>query len=140
MKKLKFADSKKVVIKIGTSTISDDLGFDKEFISNLSMEVSAWLNKGIGVVVVSSGAVFAGLKKLKLDGKPSILSDLQAAAAVGQMDLAQVYTDAFLQNKKIAAQVLLTHEDLSSGQSVFESRLAPEPYSRHLYLYICRPF
>ena len=41
MKKLKFADSKKVVIKIGTSTITDDLGFDKEFISNLSMEVSA---------------------------------------------------------------------------------------------------
>lgn len=108
MKKLKFADSKKVVIKIGTSTITDDLGFDKEFISNLSMEVSAWLNKGINVVVVSSGAVFAGLKKLKVDGKPSILSDLQAAAAVGQMDLAQVYKDAFLQNKKIAARLSLS--------------------------------
>ena len=122
MKKLKFADSKKVVIKIGTSTITDDLGFDNEFISNLSMEVSEWLNKGIGVVVVSSGAVFAGLKKLKVDGKPNILSDLQAAAAVGQMDLAQVYKDAFLQNKKIAAQVLLTHEDLSDRKRYLNAR------------------
>ena len=73
MKKLKFSDSKKIVIKIGTSTITNDDGFDEEFLAKLSSEVSGWLDSGIGVVIVSSGAVFAGLKKLKVDVKPMYL-------------------------------------------------------------------
>lgn len=122
MKKFKFSESKKIVIKIGTSTITNNLGFDEEFLTKLSSEVSGWLDSGIGVVIVSSGAVFAGLKKLKVEVKPSTLSDLQAAAAVGQMDLAQAYKDAFMQNKKIAAQVLLTHEDLSDRKRYLNAR------------------
>ena len=61
MKKLKFSDSKKIVIKIGTSTITNDDGFDKEFLVKLYTEVSSWIDNGIGVVIVSSGAIFAGL-------------------------------------------------------------------------------
>jgi len=95
MKKLKFSDSKKIVIKIGTSTITNDDGFDKEFLVKLSSEVSSWIDNGIGVVIVSSGAIFAGLRKLKVSAKPNVLSELQAAAAIGQMDLAQVYKDVF---------------------------------------------
>ena len=122
MKKLKFSDSKKIVIKIGTSTITNDDGFDKEFLVKLSSEVSSWIDNGIGVVIVSSGAIFAGLRKLKVSTKPNVLSELQAAAAIGQMDLAQVYKDVFTQNNKIAAQVLLTHEDLSDRKRYLNAR------------------
>ena len=122
MKKLKFSDSKKIVIKVGTSTITNNDGFDKEFLDKLSYEVSSWLDNGIGVVIVSSGAIFAGLKKLNINAKPNILSELQAAAAIGQMDLAQVYKDVFTQNNKIAAQVLLTHEDLSDRKRYLNAR------------------
>ena len=122
MKKLKFSDSKKIVIKIGTSTITNDDGFDKEFLVKLSTEVSSWIDNGIGVVIVSSGAIFAGLRKLKVSAKPNVLSELQAAAAIGQMDLAQVYKDIFTQNNKIAAQVLLTHEDLSDRKRYLNAR------------------
>ena len=122
MKKLKFSDSKKIVIKVGTSTITNNDGFDKEFLVKLSSEVSSWIDNGIGVVIVSSGAIFAGLKKLKVNTKPNVLSELQAAAAIGQMDLAQVYKDIFTKNNKIAAQVLLTHEDLSDRKRYLNAR------------------
>lgn len=122
MKKLKFSDSKKIVIKVGTSTIANNDGFDKEFLVKLSSEVSSWMDNGIGVVIVSSGAIFAGLKKLKVNDKPNVLSELQAAAAIGQMDLAQVYKDIFTKNNKIAAQVLLTHEDLSDRKRYLNAR------------------
>jgi len=122
MKKLKFSESKKIVIKVGTSTITNNDGFDKEFLVKLSSEVTSWIDSGIGVVIVSSGAIFAGLKKLKIKAKPKGLSELQAAAAVGQMDLAQAYKDVFMQNNKIAAQVLLTHEDLSDRKRYLNAR------------------
>ena len=118
MKKLKFSDSKKIVIKIGTSTITNDDGFDKEFLDKLSSEVSSWIDNGIGVVIVSSGAIFAGLRKLKVSTKPNVLSELQAAAAIGQMDLAQVYKDVFTQNNKIAARLSLSPNCISSVETV----------------------
>ncbi|MBT3826371.1 MAG: glutamate 5-kinase [Nitrosomonadales bacterium] len=122
MKKLKFSESKKIVIKVGTSTITNNVGFDKEFLIKLSSEVTRWIDSGVGVVIVSSGAIFAGLKRLEVITKPSALSELQAAAAVGQMDLAQVYKDVFMQNNKIAAQVLLTHDDLSDRKRYLNAR------------------
>ena len=62
------------------------------------------------------------LKKLEVNDKPNVLSELQAAAAIGQMDLAQVYKDIFTKNNKIAAQVLLTHEDLSDRKRYLNAR------------------
>ena len=122
MNKFNFTKAKKIIIKLGSSIITNDgKGIDEAFLSNFAADISL-LAKKIQVVIVSSGAIAAGLKKLGISRRPSELSELQAAAAVGQMDLIRSFEKEFSKVSMICAQVLLTHDDLSDRKRYLNAR------------------
>ena len=123
MKKFKFSQAEKIVIKLGSSIVTNDgRGLDEKCLSSLIKQIAILNSHKKKIVLVSSGAIAAGLKKLKIKKRPNALSELQSAAAVGQMDLVQVYERLFSQNNLIAAQVLLTHDDLSDRTRYLNAR------------------
>jgi glutamate 5-kinase len=104
---------KKVVIKVGTSTLTRGGGPpDTEYIAALAGQVAAQLELGRSVVLVSSGAIRAGMDKLNLPGRPRSIPQKQAAAAIGQGLLMHTYAEAFAAYTVPVAQILLTREDL----------------------------
>lgn len=122
MNKFNFTKAKKIIIKLGSSIITNDgKGIDEAFLSNFAADISL-LAKKMQVVIVSSGAIAAGLKKLGISIRPSELSELQAAAAVGQMDLIRSFEKEFSKVSMICAQVLLTHDDLSDRKRYLNAR------------------
>ena len=123
MKKYNFSKAKKIVIKVGSSIVTNnEVGLNEECLSKLIKQISELNSKNKQVILVSSGAVAAGLKKLGIKIRPKILSELQSAAAVGQMDLVQIYERLFSENNLISAQVLLTHDDLSNRKRYLNAR------------------
>src|SRR5688572_29860693 len=102
-----------VEIKLGTQLLSDRDGrLDTGFVATVAKEVATLRQRGIGVTIVSSGAVGAGLRELNLPKRPTDLAKLQAVAAVGQRRLMDVWADAFEPFKLPVAQILLTREDI----------------------------
>jgi glutamate 5-kinase len=100
-------------VKIGSRVLtSKGEGLDFEVVSDLVGQISTLAHAGKEVFVVSSGAVAAGIKALKLTDFPRTISQKQAVAAVGQSHLIWAYERAFRQHEQRVAQVLLTHEDL----------------------------
>jgi glutamate 5-kinase len=95
MEKYKFSDAKRVVIKVGSSLVTNESGLNEDFLSDLIKQIAFIVTQGLEVLVVTSGAVAAGIKRLELKKRPKKLSQLQAAAAVGQMDLSQIYQNFF---------------------------------------------
>lgn len=105
---------KRVVIKVGTSTLTHSTGLlNLSRIENLVRQLSDIHNRGIEVILVSSGAIGAGIGKLGLKEKPKTIPQKQAAAAVGQGILLHMYEKLFSEYGKIAAQILLTRDDIS---------------------------
>ena len=123
MKKFNFSKAEKIVIKLGSSIVTNDgEGLDKKCLSNLIKQISILSSKNKKVILVSSGAIAAGLKKLGIKKRPKVLSELQSSAAVGQMDLVRIYEELFSDNNLISAQVLLTHNDLSDRKRYLNAR------------------
>ncbi len=111
------------VIKVGSALLTDDgSGLDGVAIKAWVDQVAAIRKEGVEVLLVSSGAVAAGLARLGLSQRPSALHALQAAAAVGQMGLIQTYEAAFNYHAITTAQVLLTHDDLSDRKRYLNAR------------------
>jgi len=106
--------AKRIVIKIGSSTLTgaDGAGLDSAAVTKLAAAVAELKEQGREVVVVSSGAIAAGLAPLGLGSRPIDLATQQAAASVGQGLLIHSYTEALRKHKIIASQVLLTIEDI----------------------------
>jgi glutamate 5-kinase len=114
---------KRIVLKVGSGIIaSRDQGLDTSRIEQLAKEVAQIREAGHQVLLVSSGAILSGLKKLGLAERPKTLPVKQAAAAVGQSRLMWAYEQAFNQCGIKVAQILLTHEDLSSRMRFLASR------------------
>ncbi len=107
---------KKVVIKIGTGVLAHDEGARLNFamIARLTEAIAKINEAGHQVVVVSSGAVGAGLASFGLDSRPTDTGMLQACAAAGQAKLMQVYENLFTNYDLKVAQLLLTHDDLAN--------------------------
>ena len=123
MKKFNFSEAEKIVIKLGSSIVTNDgNGLDERCLSSLIKQISILSSQNKKIILVSSGAVAAGLKKLGIKKKPKILSELQSSAAVGQMDLVRMYEKLFSDNNLISAQVLLTHDDLSDRKRYLNAR------------------
>lgn len=102
-----------VVIKVGSRVLSNPQGnLNLQRIKNLAKQLARIAELGKRVVLVSSGAVACGIGKLKLEERPSDLSELQAVASVGQVHLIQAYENELAQHGFHSAQVLLTAEDL----------------------------
>jgi glutamate 5-kinase len=102
-----------IVVKVGTRVLTRDDGqLDEERIAQLAEQLHATLTSGRQVVLVSSGAVGAGMGRLGLKKRPTDLAHLQAVAAIGQSWLVEAYERALSSHGRHAAQVLLTAEDL----------------------------
>jgi glutamate 5-kinase len=107
---------KRVVIKLGTGILTKATrdGLDTGQFRRLSGEIAESIHAGTETVVVTSGAVGAGLMQLKLTERPSDLPSVQAAAAIGQSRLMRLYATLFGRHGLHVAQLLLTHQDLDS--------------------------
>ncbi|MBI5742020.1 MAG: glutamate 5-kinase [Nitrospirae bacterium] len=114
---------KRLVIKIGSNILaSAEQGLNTERLHALTRDISEVAGKGYNVVVVSSGAVAAGLKKLGLKEKPKDIKLKQAAAAIGQSSLMWAYEQNFAGFHKKVAQVLLTKDDISNRQRYINAK------------------
>ena len=108
---------KRIVVKVGTKVItSKDRALDVGTIEGLSSQVSAIRKNGIEVILVTSGAIGAGLWLLGLKKRPAGLASLQATAAIGQNYLMRVYSECFKKEGYLAGQILLTQEDFNDRQ------------------------
>lgn len=105
--------AQRLVIKLGTGILTDDRNHpDVSQMKQLVGQITSLKKQGREVVLVSSGAVGAGMGSLGLERRPRDLADLQACAAVGQTRLMHIYSDLFAQHGLSVGQVLLTHADL----------------------------
>ncbi len=103
------------IIKIGSALLTNNgKGLDKTAIALWVNQMSALKNKGIEIILVSSGAIAAGMQKLGWNNRPTDVHKLQAAAAIGQTGLIQTYESLFGQFNIHTAQILLTHDNLKS--------------------------
>ncbi|MBP6814358.1 MAG: glutamate 5-kinase [Burkholderiaceae bacterium] len=117
------ADAQRVVIKVGSSLVTNDgKGLDADAIAEWGRQIAQLRQAGKQVAMVSSGAVAEGMKRLNWVRRPREMHELQAAAAVGQMGLAQVYETHFREFGLPTALVLLTHEDLSDRKRYLNAR------------------
>ena len=106
--------ARRVVVKVGSAVLTGPAGLNKTVLENLAAGLSFLRGSGREVILVSSGAVAAGKKRLGLPSDRKIsLKEKQAAAAIGQSSLMRAYEDIFDQLGLKVAQVLLTHDDLS---------------------------
>ena len=105
------------VVKIGSALLTNNgKGIDKGLISEWVEQIVELKSNGIDVVLVSSGSIVEGMKRLGWKEKPSDIHKLQAAAAVGQMGLVQAYEYLFAKHKVQTAQVLLTRDNLLNSK------------------------
>jgi glutamate 5-kinase len=109
-----FSKAKRIVVKVGTASITDDLALSDAKVGRVAEGVVALRRAGKEVVVVSSGAIAAGIRKLGLGRRPRDLNVLQATAAVGQSELMRAYGAAFDRHGLRVAQILLTRDDFQS--------------------------
>ena len=116
-------DARRWVIKIGSAVLTDNgQGLNRASIERLAQSVIALREDGAEVIIVSSGAVAAGLARLNMTMRPSALDQLQAAAAVGQSSLVQAYEAAFAPSGYLCAQILLSHDDVRSRERYLNAR------------------
>ncbi len=116
-------ESKRIVVKVGTSSLTYEDGRLKlDQIERLVRETSGLVNEGHQVIIITSGAIGAGMSRLGLTAPPKSIPDKQATAAVGQGLLMQVYSKLFAEYCHICAQVLLTAEDLEQRQRYLNCR------------------
>ncbi|MDQ8018183.1 MAG: glutamate 5-kinase [Bordetella sp.] len=116
-------DARRIVVKVGSSLVTNEgRGLDEQAIGEWCRQLAALVRDGREVVMVSSGAIAEGMKRLGWTSRPKEVNELQAAAAVGQMGLAQIYETKLRENGLGSAQVLLTHADLADRERYLNGR------------------
>jgi glutamate 5-kinase len=116
-------DARRIVVKVGSSLVTNEgRGLDEAAIGEWCRQLAALAKDGREVIMVSSGAIAEGMKRLGWSARPHQIHELQAAAAVGQMGLAQVYESKLRENGMGSAQVLLTHADLVDRERYLNAR------------------
>lgn len=115
--------ARRIVVKVGSSLVTNEgQGLDAEAIGDWCSQLAALVKDGREVIMVSSGAIAEGMKRLNWSERPKAIHELQAAAAVGQMGLVQVYESCLRENGIGSAQVLLTHADLADRERYLNAR------------------
>lgn len=112
----------KIIIKIGTSTITDKNGINKKYLSELAKNVAGLKQCGHDVLIVSSGAIGAAMGYMQLKSKPKTLREKQALAAVGQPLVMNAYGEAFSSCRICVAQLLLTRDDFENRAKYINAR------------------
>jgi glutamate 5-kinase len=116
-------DARRIVVKVGSSLVTNEgRGLDEAAIGEWCRQMALLAKEGREVIMVSSGAIAEGMKRLGWATRPQEIHALQAAAAVGQMGLAQMYETKLRENGLGSAQVLLTHADLADRERYLNAR------------------
>jgi glutamate 5-kinase len=116
-------DARRIVVKVGSSLVTNEgRGLDAAAIGDWCRQLAALAAEGRELVMVSSGAIAEGMRRLGWRARPHELPELQAAAAVGQMGLAQMYESQLSRYGITSAQVLLTHADLADRERYLNAR------------------
>ena len=120
-------DARRIVVKVGSSLVTNEgRGLDETAIQEWSRQLAALVHGEDGVkrevIMVSSGAIAEGMKRLGWASRPTEVHELQVAAAVGQMGLAQMYETKLREENVPSAQVLLTHADLADRERYLNAR------------------
>ena len=116
-------DARRIVVKVGSSLVTNEgRGLDEAAIGEWCRQMALMAKDGREVIMVSSGAIAEGMKRLGWAARPQEIHALQAAAAVGQMGLAQMYETKLRENGLGSAQVLLTHADLADRERYLNAR------------------
>lgn len=127
MQRSDLKNTKRWVIKIGSALLTNDgQGLNREALAGWVAQMVELKKHGVEVVIVSSGSVAEGMKRLGWRTRPKLLNELQAAASVGQMGLIQAYESKFSQYDIHSAQILMTHDDLSNRKRYLNVKNAIE--------------
>ncbi|PZW42881.1 glutamate 5-kinase [Pseudomonas sp. URMO17WK12:I2] len=119
----KVSGAQRWVVKIGSALLTaDGKGLDRGAMAVWVEQMVALRAQGVELVLVSSGAVAAGMSRLGWTARPSAIHELQAAAAIGQMGLVQAWESSFGEHGRRTAQILLTHDDLSDRKRYLNAR------------------
>ncbi|TYT76325.1 glutamate 5-kinase [Desulfobotulus mexicanus] len=117
-----FAKARRVVVKVGSNVLTASRGLNVEVLRSISQQIHGLMQGGREVILVSSGAMAAGMRRLELTSRPVEIPKRQATAAVGQAGLIMEYEQVFETFGKSVAQVLLTQEDLSNRRRFLNAR------------------
>lgn len=116
-------EARRIVIKVGSSLVTNEgRGLDEQAVGQWCRQMAALVREGREIIMVSSGAIAEGMKRLGWARRPHAVHELQAAAAVGQMGLAQMYERQLASHGLGSAQVLLTHADLADRERYLNAR------------------
>jgi glutamate 5-kinase len=114
---------RRIVVKVGSSILASvEKGLHYEVFSRLTKEIADLKRQGYEIVLVSSGAIAAGMEKLGYKTRPQAITQKQATAAVGQTRLMNIYENYFSRYQQMVAQILLTHDDLSHRRRFLNAR------------------
>jgi len=117
-----FNNAKRLVVKVGSNVLTEDHGLNLKAIRSISRQICRLIDSGLEVILISSGAMASGVKKVGLDKRPDEIPKRQAIAAVGQAGLIMEYEKAFARYHKKVAQILLTGDDLNNRRRYLNAR------------------
>jgi glutamate 5-kinase len=115
-------NARRVVVKVGSNVLTEDYGLNLKAIRSISRQICRLIDRGIEIILVSSGAMASGIRKIGLDKRPDEIPKRQAIAAVGQAGLIMEYEKAFARYHKKVAQILLTGDDLNNRKRYLNAR------------------
>lgn len=113
---------RRAVVKVGSGVLTSDQGLNTRVIRRLAREISMLMDQGIQVILVSSGAIASGMKKMDMTERPADVPHKQAVAAIGQSGLMLEYERSFGRYQKRVAQILLTRDDLCNRRRYLNAR------------------
>jgi len=117
-----FNESKRIVVKVGSGVLTRANGLNLKVIKGISRQICGLIDDGREVILVSSGAMASGIKKIGLDKRPGDIPRQQAVAAIGQAGLIMSYEKAFARHGRNVSQILLTSDDFSSRKRYLNAR------------------
>jgi glutamate 5-kinase len=121
-RKICFEDAKRIVVKVGSGVLTEDNGLNLKALRAISRQICQLANRGLEIILVSSGAMASGIKKIGLSKRPDEIPKRQAVAAVGQAGLIMEYEKSFARYNKKVAQILLTSDDLVNRKRYLNAR------------------
>ena len=122
MPEKRLSNARRVVVKLGSNVITAVNSLNLEVIDLISKQISNLMDRGIEVILISSGAMAAGLRKMGMDKRPDEIPKRQAISAIGQSGLMNAYEKSFGRYNKQIAQILLTGEDLNNRKRYLNAR------------------
>ncbi len=121
-RKTSFDNAKRVIVKVGSNVLTEDSGLDLNVVRAISRQICRLIDRGLEVILVTSGAMSAGLRKIGLSKRPDEIPKRQAVSAVGQASLIMEYENAFERYGNKVAQILLTSDDLNNRKRYLNAR------------------